>query len=46
MSVALSACALFILFMQSVNGIQFLNISFLLKLFATAPSNKVSFQMT
>ena len=38
MSLALSICALFILFMQSGNGEQFLNITFRLLLFAAALS--------
>ena len=34
----LSICSLFILSMQLVNGAQFLNITFLLVLFAAAPA--------
>ena len=41
MSWALSICVLFILLMQSVNGVRFLNINFLLALFAAAPSAAV-----
>ena len=37
----LSIWVLFILFMQLVNGAQFLNITFLLVLFAAAPSAAV-----
>ena len=36
MSLALSTCVLFISLMQSVNGASFLNITFLLALFAAA----------
>ena len=36
MSLALSACVLFISLMQSVNGVRFLNISFIFVLFASA----------
>ena len=38
MHFALSISVLFILLMQLVNGAQFLNITFLLSLFASAPS--------
>ena len=38
---ALSTCVLFISVMQSVNGVQFLNINFLLVLFSTAPATVV-----
>ena len=38
---ALSIWVLFILLMQLVNGAQFLNITFLLVLFAAAPSTAV-----
>ena len=41
MLIALSTWVLFILLMQSVNGAQFLNITFLLVLFAAAPSAAV-----
>ena len=40
-SVALSTCVLFISFMELVNGAQFLNITFLLTLFAAAPAAAV-----
>ena len=39
---ALSIWVLFILLMQLVNGAQFLNITFLLVIFAAAPSSAVS----
>ena len=35
---ALSICSLFILLMQLVNGVQLLNITFLLVLFGAAPA--------
>ena len=35
---ALSICSLFILLMKLINGAQFLNITFLLVLFAAAPT--------
>ena len=38
---ALSTCELFVSFMESVNGVQFLNIKFLLLLFAAAPAPAV-----
>ena len=38
MFLALSTCVLFVSLMQSVNGAQFSNITFLLKLFAAAHS--------
>ena len=38
---ASSICVLFILLMQLVNGAQFLNITFLLVLFAAAPAPAV-----
>ena len=41
MYLALSISVLFILLMQLVNGAQFLNITFLLLLFATAPAAAV-----
>ena len=41
MPLALSTWVLFILFMQSVNGAQFLNIAFLFVLLAAAPSAAV-----
>ena len=41
MPLALSTWVLFILFMQSVNGAQFLNIAFLFVLVAAAPSAAV-----
>ena len=40
-SLALSACVLFISLMQSVNGAQFLNMTFLLVLFAAAPATEL-----
>ena len=41
MSLALSICVLLILLIQLVNGAQFLNITFLLILFAAAPAAAV-----
>ena len=41
MSLALSSCALFILLMQSVNGVQFLIITFISPLFEAAPAPTV-----
>ena len=41
MPLALSSCVLFISLMQSVNGAQFLNIAFLLILFAAAGATVV-----
>ena len=41
MSLALSICVLLILFIQLVNGAQFLNITFLLVLFTAAPAAAV-----
>ena len=41
MSLGLSTCVLLISLMQLVNGAQFLNITFLLMLFAAAPSAAV-----
>ena len=41
-SLALSTCVLFISLMQLKNGAQFLNITFLLVLFAAAPTSDVS----
>ena len=41
MSLALSTCVLLISLMQLVSGAQFLNITFLLVLFAAAPSAAV-----
>ena len=41
MSLALSTCALLISLMQLVNGAQFLNITFLPVLFASAPAAAV-----
>ena len=41
MSLAISICVLFILFMQLINGAQFLNISFLLAEFASASAGAV-----
>ena len=38
MSLALSICVLLISLIQLVNGAQFLNITFLLELFAAAPA--------
>ena len=42
MYLAISTCVLFISLMQSVNGAQFVNVTFLLVLFAAAPSAEVS----
>ena len=42
MSLALSTCALLISLMKLVNGAQFLNITFLLVLFASASTAAVS----
>ena len=41
MSLALSICVLLISLIQLINGAQFLNITFLLVLFAAAPSAAV-----
>ena len=40
MSLALSTCVLLISLMQLINGAQFLNITFLLMLFAAAPQQQ------